>query len=118
MLPKKHRLRAVDFKRLRGAKTFHTPHFLLRVKTEARQTAAAAVVSAAVAKNAVMRNLLRRRIYTILQHSFLSSAKSALLIVTAKKGAAKLAFGELQQELLAGLRKGEIAGQLGNFKSG
>jgi len=103
MLPKRHRLRSADFKRLRGATLLHTPHFLIRVKPDARRAAAAAVVSVAVAKNAVSRNLLRRRMYAILQKSFLSSAKPALLVVTAKKGAMELTFGELQQELFAGL---------------
>ena len=111
MLPKQNRLRSSDFKKLRGASVFHSPHFFIRIvrSVEAgkgRQLTAhslgraAAVVSTAVAKKAVERNLLRRRIYAILRtHPAL--LLNGITIIQAKKGAAALSFKEVQSELSA-----------------
>lgn len=106
MLSKRKRLRGADFKRFRGAKVIHTPHFLVRTVTGASRFGAAAVVSAAVAKKAVTRNLMRRRIYAILERLLLQQKQpQALLSITAKKGAAALSFQGMQDELTPALQQ-------------
>lgn len=98
MLPKAHRLRSADFKRLRGAPTFHSPHFLLRVKEVGGAVKAAAVVSVKTGGGASARNLLRRRIYTALAGRVRRGA-GFFLTITAKTGASTLSFKELNREL-------------------
>ena len=107
MLPSKNRLRSADFKGLRGARVFHSPHFFIRIARGAESERelrppgrAAAVVSSAVAKKAVQRNLLRRRIYAVL-HAHPNMLRSGVTIIQAKKGAPVLSFAQLQEELSA-----------------
>jgi len=115
MLPSKNRLRSADFKGLRGARVFHSPHFFIRIARGAETGKglqpvarplgrAAAVVSSAVAKKAVQRNLLRRRIYAVLRGRP-EMLRSGLTIIQAKKGAPALSFAQLQGELSAVFRR-------------
>lgn len=107
MLPKAHRLRSADFKRLRGARVFSSPYFLLRVKEAASTAKAAAVVSAKAGGGAAARNLLRRRIYAVLAGR-VRGGEGFFLTITAKGGAEALSFEELQRELSGLLEKGEV----------
>lgn len=104
MLPKTQRLTSEDFKDFRGGKTTHSPHFIFRSKAGAAPARIAAVVSSSVAKLAVDRNLLRRRVYEALAKHGTGTLPS-LLSITAKKGAPKLSYGEIEEELREGLKK-------------
>lgn len=102
MLPKRHRLRIADFQELRGSRVFHSPHFLLQVKTLPKRShaKAAAVVSLRVGGTAVARNRLRRHIYAALD-DFVRARKGFLLTVTAKNGAETLSPEAITRELSA-----------------
>jgi ribonuclease P protein component len=102
MLPKKHRFTSGDFKRLKGAKSVHTPHLLVRYVLG--KTATAAVVSSSVAKTAVSRNRLRRRIYSIFARTK-SPPPGVSVVVIAKQGAVGIPFRALKKELVDTLQK-------------
>lgn len=105
MLPKSKRLTTEDFKKIRGGKTVHTPHLILRLTSVPKETEKSAViVSSASYKRAVDRNLLRRRLYSIIaKHLLLRSGFN--LTITVKKGALTVPYGALQGEVETALAK-------------
>lgn len=115
MLPKKNRLSRVLFATLlKDGAFFHSPHLSLRVvKTQKGLSKFSFVVSKKVSKSAVIRNLLRRRGYSTLQ-SILNGGlkeemnKAAIGAFFFKKGAPKLGFGEIRDEIEFLLKKAGI----------
>ncbi len=110
MLPQKNRLSSSDFKQRRSSRSFHSPHFQLRIGALAPDapSQASAVVSLKVAATAVARNLVRRRVYAVLDAS-VRGKMGFFITITAKSGAAALPFAALEHELTT-LRNGALSG--------
>lgn len=115
MLPKKNRIsRALFDTLLKGGIFFHSEHLSLRViKQQKGLLKFSFVVSKKVSKSAVTRNLLRRRGYVILLNTIKTKSKDIMNvgIIGAfffKKGAEKLGFPELQEEIAFLLKKAKI----------
>jgi len=95
---------------LKEGRTYHSPHLSLRVHRikPTEEGVFAFVVSKKVTKSAVRRNLLKRRGRHILRASADTIQRSFAGIVFFKKGAEKLSFYELQEEILLLLRKAGV----------
>ncbi len=105
MLPKAKRLTTEDFKKIRGGKTLHTPHLILRLtQVPSGLERFAVIVSSSSYKRAVDRNLLRRRVYSGLR-KISARMNGYLVTVTCKKGALTATFAELEKELASTLLK-------------
>ncbi len=99
MLPKSKRLTTEDFKTLKGGRTTHTPHLILRLSPAPEGVGKfAVVVSSSNYKRAVDRNLLRRRLYSLIKR-LLPLLPKGILTVTCKKGALLATFSELENEV-------------------
>ncbi len=102
MLPKTKRLTTHVLKDvLLKGKLYHGEHFLLRYKavplTEVSKYAV--IVPKKLAPTAVARNLYRRRVYSILQKDESSLPEHCYIAIMMKKGAEKLNFDAIEQEL-------------------
>jgi ribonuclease P protein component len=77
----------------------HSDHFSLAVKEALNTPARAGVsVSKKVSKSAVVRNKVRRRTYSTLR-DIVGTLKRGIYLVSAKKGADKLTFEKLSEEI-------------------
>lgn len=111
MLPRSHRLSHSDIADVvSGGKTFHGPHFSVRVLfvPERQRSGAAAVVPKKVAKGAVKRNRLRRRVSAAIADLLPGGPKDVLVVVFAKHGASEQEPAEIRKELHTLLQKAGI----------
>ncbi|MDO8619886.1 MAG: ribonuclease P protein component [bacterium] len=105
MLPKSKRLTTEDFKKIRGGKTIHTPHLIVRLtQVPPGLERFAVIVSSSSYKRAVDRNLLRRRVYGALEN-LSPLPQGCVMTVTCKRGALTATFAGLQSELKEGITK-------------
>ncbi len=112
-LKKKYKIKKTAFPEIisRG-KTFHSPHFTLRVlhKKEGAHNNPlfSFVVSSKVARNAVDRNLLKRRGYTIVRKMINDvSTQNHMYAFFLKKGVGNLSFAEMKEEIIFLLKKSD-----------
>lgn len=106
MLPKKQRVSRKLFEAaFRASRTFSSPFFVLKIK-EAQENPAdggasrfAFSVSAKICPKAVDRNKFRRRGYAAARNLLPQIKKPAIFLFIAKKGADKLSFQKLQEEI-------------------
>lgn len=105
MLPKKERLKRVDFSRFFSVgKRIHSASFVL-IYSQHPTLHASVVVSKKVHKSAVVRNKLRRRIYDMVRRYRDEGTRSGVYIFVTKNGADKKTFQELHQEVTQALAK-------------
>jgi len=108
MLPKRQRVSRKLFEAVfRSATTFSSPFFVLKVKKEEASRFAFSV-SAKICPKAVDRNKLRRRGYAAAQNLLPQIKTPAICLFIIKKGAEKLTFQKLQEEIKNILQKSGI----------
>ena len=108
MLPKKQRVSRKLFETVfRSAATISSPFFVLKIK-EAKENRFAFSVSAKICPEAVDRNKLRRRGYAAAQNLLPQIKKLAVFLFIVKKGAEKLNFQKLQEEIKNVLHKSGV----------
>jgi len=108
MLPKRQRVSRKLFEAVfRSATTFSSPFFVLKVKKE-EESRFAFSVSAKICPKAVDRNKLRRRGYAAAQNLLPQIKISAICLFIIKKGAEKLNFQKLQEEIKNILQKSGV----------
>ncbi len=94
---------------LAKGKTHHSPHLSLKIYIASEEILAISfVVSKKIAKKAVTRNLLKRRGRAILQKAVVHIHKPHIGAFFFKKGAEKLSFHELEEEITQLLKKARI----------
>lgn len=99
MLPKKQRVSRKLFEAVfRSAATISSSFFVLKVK-EASESKFAFSVSAKICPKAVDRNKLRRRGYAAARNLLPQIKTPTIFLFIAKKGAEKLSFQKLQEEI-------------------
>ncbi|WGW11784.1 ribonuclease P protein component [Saxibacter everestensis] len=118
MLPREHRLRrSQDFSLVfRKGKRFGAKRLVvhLYIDTETHAERVGFVVSKAVG-NAVARNLVKRRLRAIVARHRDQLPGGAMLVIRALPGAADAAFGDLEVEVLGGLKRfGRIQSESGS----
>ncbi len=91
-------------------RSYHSPHFLLRVLQDGQrgQSAFGVSVSSKFAKTAVLRNLLKRRMRTIFREVSGAVKSSHVFIFSLKRGSEGLSFGELRKEAVELLKKSHL----------
>ncbi|MFA6273230.1 MAG: ribonuclease P protein component [Candidatus Paceibacterota bacterium] len=108
MLPKKQRVSRKLFEAVfRSAATVSSPFFVLKVK-KAQVSKFAFSVSAKICPKAVDRNKLRRRGYAAARNLLLQIKTPTICLFIIKKGAEKLTFQKLQEEIKNILQKAGI----------
>lgn len=110
MLPKKNRLPKTDFKNIfQKGKRIHSDYFVLvsLSNTEVRAPQIAVVTSIKVGK-AVKRNLVKRRVQEIFKGIFPNIPPNSQIIVICKPTITSLRYQQLQKQLLAALKKGNL----------
>ncbi|MEK7081998.1 MAG: ribonuclease P protein component [Patescibacteria group bacterium] len=108
MLPKKQRVSRKLFESVyRASRTFSSSFFVLKMK-EAPENRFAFSVSAKVCPKAVDRNKLRRRGYAAARNLLLQIKTPAIFLFIVRKGADKLNFKKLQEEIKNILQKAGV----------
>ncbi|OHA25866.1 MAG: ribonuclease P protein component [Candidatus Taylorbacteria bacterium RIFCSPHIGHO2_02_FULL_44_36] len=108
MLPKKQRVSRKLFEAVfRSATTFSSPFFVLKIKKEEASRFAFSV-SVKICPKAVDRNKLRRRGYAAARNLLPEIKIPTICLFIIKKGAEKLTFQKLQEEIKNILQKAGI----------
>ncbi len=108
MLPKKQRVSRKLFElAYRTSRTFSSPVFVLKISS-AQENRFAFSVSAKICPKAVDRNKLRRRGYAAAANLYSQIKTPAIYLFIIKKGADKLSFQKLQEEIKNILQKAGI----------
>ncbi|MDP3725751.1 MAG: ribonuclease P protein component [bacterium] len=111
MLKKKYKIKKTAFPEIVSkGKTFHSPHFTLRVlykKEKAHNNPLFSfIVSSKVKRNATDRNLLKRRGYAIVAKTINDvSVQNNMYAFFLKKGVGSLSFPEMKEEIIFLLKK-------------
>jgi ribonuclease P protein component len=100
-MPSRYRLSRTDFTKMHGFKRLHGSFFSLSFGTipERSSPGVACVVSSKIAAKAVDRNRIKRRCRAILAESVEQLRSPLVIVVIAKKGAAKAPFLETSKDL-------------------
>ena len=108
MLPKKQRVSRKLFEVVyRASGTFSSPFFVLKVAL-APESRFAFSVSVKICPEAVDRNKLRRRGYSAARNLLLQIKTPAIFLFIVRKGAEKLNFKKLQEEIKNILQKAGV----------
>jgi len=94
---------------LKHGKNFSVPHFTLKtLKNNTNTNSFSIVISKKVLKNAVDRNSLKRRGYHVIHNTISSLSGGNNGVIFVKKGAHKLSYRNLKEEVLSLFKKAKL----------